>query len=365
MLRSVTSWGLRGAVGAPARMSPDATGIVLPAVPLANLSGLDDPVLGLVVERALSGSRPGARTDAARVALAVEGGGMAGTVSGGMCAALEALGLIDSFDVIYGSSSGSMNASYTAAGQAQSRGGLYAIAAKQGLVDHRRMLRREPPIRTEQIATSLFQAHPHLPRVLDDTPVLRLTATSMQDKQLRVLEQFQSLDELRTAIWASCAIPFRSHDVVRFRDRENVDGGLTEPLPYRVALQEGATHVLVLRVRPVRYRKRELRGPHRKVVERLFRDAPQPVVELIGEYASRYNTQASELASGDLAGRVAQLAPDPGAGLCYWLEGNPQRLLNAVAVGAAAAYRTLVSGGVGLLLTQPAANQRVAIAWAA
>ena len=52
-------------------------------------------MLGLVVERAATGSRPGARTDGARVALAIEGGGMAGAVSGGMCAALEALGLIE------------------------------------------------------------------------------------------------------------------------------------------------------------------------------------------------------------------------------------------------------------------------------
>jgi predicted patatin/cPLA2 family phospholipase len=289
---------------------------------------------------------------------------MAGTVSGGICAALEALGLIGSFDVIYGASSGAMNASYTAAGQAQSRSGLYAIAAKHGLVDQRRMLRREAPIRTDEIVNSLFHAHPHGPRVLDDTPELRMVATHVRDKSLRVLGQFESLDEVRTAIWASCAIPFCGTDVVRFRDEQCVDGGLTEPLPYRVALREGATHVLVARCRPVQYRKREFRGAQRKLIERLFRDAPEPVVELIGEYPARYNTQASELASGELAGRVAQLAPGWHGGLCHWLERSPQRLLNSVAAGAVTAYRAITSTSVGLLIADPA-SQHAAVARAA
>jgi hypothetical protein len=51
----------------------------------------DDPVLHLAAGRAAAGSRPGQRTDS--------------------------LGLIESFDAIYGSSSGSLNASYAAAGQ--------------------------------------------------------------------------------------------------------------------------------------------------------------------------------------------------------------------------------------------------------
>ena len=43
-------------------------------------------------------SRPGARTDGLRVALAIEGGGMRGTVTGGMALALHELGLLPAFD---------------------------------------------------------------------------------------------------------------------------------------------------------------------------------------------------------------------------------------------------------------------------
>jgi predicted acylesterase/phospholipase RssA len=59
-------------------------------------------VWSLIAERARLGSLPGQRDDQARVALATEGGGMAAAVSAGMCAGLESLGLINSFDVVYG-----------------------------------------------------------------------------------------------------------------------------------------------------------------------------------------------------------------------------------------------------------------------
>ena len=56
------------------------------------------PVLRLVLERARAGSRPGRRTDGQVVCLAIEGGGMRGAVSAGMCVVLEAAGLTCAFE---------------------------------------------------------------------------------------------------------------------------------------------------------------------------------------------------------------------------------------------------------------------------
>ena len=64
------------------------------------------PVVQVLLDRARSGSKPGARTDPHRVALVIEGGAMRGVVSGGMVTGLEALGLRDAFDAVYGSSAG-------------------------------------------------------------------------------------------------------------------------------------------------------------------------------------------------------------------------------------------------------------------
>jgi hypothetical protein len=78
------------------------------------------PVVRVVVERWKTKSKPGSRhpDDKAKVALAIEGGGMRGCVSAGASAALQYLGLADSVDVVYGSSAGSMIGSYFVTRQA-------------------------------------------------------------------------------------------------------------------------------------------------------------------------------------------------------------------------------------------------------
>src|SRR5271165_4339677 len=71
-----------------------------------------------MLTRLAEGSRRGARSDRAVIALAIEGGGLRGVISAGMCLLLEKTGLIDAVDLIYGASSGALNGSFTAAGQA-------------------------------------------------------------------------------------------------------------------------------------------------------------------------------------------------------------------------------------------------------
>ncbi|KAL7443982.1 hypothetical protein ACHAXH_009892 [Discostella pseudostelligera] len=71
-------------------------------------------VLNLLHQRYHSKSTPMNRSanDTAILALAIEGGGMRGAVSGGMAAAIACLGLSDAFDKVYGSSAGSIIGSY-------------------------------------------------------------------------------------------------------------------------------------------------------------------------------------------------------------------------------------------------------------
>src|SRR5512142_1064041 len=73
-----------------------------PASLLAAPEEVDDPVLRIVLDRVRSGSRRGGRSDPHWVCLAIEGGGMRGAVSAGMCVVLEAAGLVPAFDRIYG-----------------------------------------------------------------------------------------------------------------------------------------------------------------------------------------------------------------------------------------------------------------------
>ena len=69
-------------------------------------------VLRVLAARAQAGSQPGRRDDGFRVALAIEGGGMRGTVSAGMALALDELGLVTAFDAVYGASAGAITAAW-------------------------------------------------------------------------------------------------------------------------------------------------------------------------------------------------------------------------------------------------------------
>jgi predicted acylesterase/phospholipase RssA len=69
-------------------------------------------VLRLLGERARAGSLPGERGDGIRVALAIEGGGMRGTISAGMALALDELGLVSAFDAVYGASAGAITGTW-------------------------------------------------------------------------------------------------------------------------------------------------------------------------------------------------------------------------------------------------------------
>lgn len=73
---------------------------------------LQHPVLRAIWERKKSGSKPGGRTDSYKIALAIEGGGLRGSVTAGMSAAVMHLGVLDCFDVVLGSSAGSIVGTY-------------------------------------------------------------------------------------------------------------------------------------------------------------------------------------------------------------------------------------------------------------
>jgi hypothetical protein len=75
---------------------------------------INHEVVQLIAKRFYSQSKPGARApdDKAVLALAIEGGGVRGAVCSGMAAAIASLGLTDSFDVVLGSSAGSVIGAY-------------------------------------------------------------------------------------------------------------------------------------------------------------------------------------------------------------------------------------------------------------
>jgi predicted acylesterase/phospholipase RssA len=307
-----------------------------------------EPVLRVLLERARTGSRPRARRDDHVVALAIEGGGMRGAVSAGMCLVLEAAGLMGSFDRIYGVSAGALNGWGAAVGQAALSATHYEDAARWGVVNRMRPLVGRPVIDFDLLFEELIAARKPLSfERLASGPELRILATSMESLTLRVLHGFADGDELRRAVRASAALPRLGGPLPLFRGERMADGGLIEPIPFPTALAEGATHVLVLRSRPAAYRTTAVTG----VYERLtLRDDPRLVAFLRARQAL-YNHHAAALqdGSGRIAGAaVTQVAVSDGTRLIGRLQADHGRVVAALRLGARSMASALGGGPVDL-----------------
>lgn len=319
-----------------------------PSVLLRDPDEVVSPVLRVVLERARAGSLPRERDDDHVVCLAVEGGGMRGAVSAGMCVVLEAAGVVAAFDRIYGVSAGALNGAATAVGQAALSATYYQDAASGHVINVMRPLLRRPVVDFDMLFEEVIAARkPLSAERLAAGPEFRALATSIEALSLRVLADFADSDELTQALRAGASLPALGGTLPRFRGERMADGGLIEPIPYVTPLREGATHVLVLRSRPAGYRKPVLSELGESLA---LRDHPG-VAELYKARPGLYNRQAAELeraAARRDGAHVVQVAVPDGTRLVSRLGTNGQRVTDALRLGAGAMASMILTEAIDL-----------------
>jgi predicted patatin/cPLA2 family phospholipase len=201
--------------------------------------------------RVRAGSQPGARRDGLRIALAIEGGGMRGIVSGGMALALHELGLVQAFDAIYGSSAGAITGAWLLSRPEGLRGWSEPAYAR-ALIRRSALLRGRPVADIRRLVEELYlTTFPmDFAAVLASPVELHPLATDAATGQSTDLRPFiGNPAELRLALRASAAMPLLAGPPVEFAGHRFYDAGVSESVPYRTALAQGATHLLVLRSR--------------------------------------------------------------------------------------------------------------------
>lgn len=297
--------------------------------------------LALLAARA----RGGAREDGARIALGVEGGGVAVAMAAGMASALERAGLTAHLDAIYGTSSGSLVAAYAAAGRMDDALAILEASCTRAFIDFRRIGRR-PVVSLDHLMGLVRERPPR--EAVGEAPGLRVLVVGVHDAQLRTLGPFDGLEPLLAGVRAAMAIPFWSGPPVFAGEDMVADGGLVESIPVATPLAEGATHVLALRSRDAEYRKGE-RGRLRGLAEdRVLNRLPGRVPDLARARPGLYDAEAQALAEaaeggGPLAGRAQQLAPAAGTPLVGRLEIDAAKVRAAVAAGRAVVERALAA----------------------
>lgn len=211
-------------------------------------------LLAALRARREAGSRPGERTDGLRIALAIEGGGNRSAYSAGMALALDEAGLTDAFDDVYGTSGGALNAAWLLSGEAQRwmRSWAWPEVAAARITDPRRMLRGGPLVDLRRLVHHVYESITPMDfaAILANPIGFHPMATDSRTGEAADLAPYVSDRlSLQTALRASACMPLLAGRPVRLGGRTYVDGGLSEGVPYRTALAQGATHVLVLRTR--------------------------------------------------------------------------------------------------------------------
>jgi predicted patatin/cPLA2 family phospholipase len=281
---------------------------------LQNDLPFDHEVISLIQHRFKSKSKPGSRdpSDKAHLALSLEGGGMRGAVSAGMASAIAVLGLSDTFDSIYGSSAGSVVGAYMISRQMCID--VYTqvlVTAKSKFVCKKRLASSlaaglldqafeksifsknlNPAMNISFVLDSIMSPE-HGLRPLDletfklnnELQPLRIVTSCIRGGQMEthclgsrnmdffdvvhnetgaIIERATTMtDGSRHGLFAcletSMTVPAATGPplpLLRHQDsKHNItskcfDAFCYEPIPYRSAVKEGATHVLVLKSRP-------------------------------------------------------------------------------------------------------------------
>jgi predicted patatin/cPLA2 family phospholipase len=207
-------------------------------------------VLRVLAARAASGGRP--YGDGLRVALAIEGGGMRGVISAGMALELHERGLVPAFDAVYGASAGAITGAWLLSSRPEGLLGWTETAYAKTLIRRSGLLRGRPAVDVRSLIEELYQTTfpMDFASVLASPVEYHPLATDVTTGDSTDLRPFvNNPAELRLALRASAAMPLLAGPPVAFAGRRFYDAGVSESVPYRTALAQGATHILVLRSR--------------------------------------------------------------------------------------------------------------------
>jgi predicted patatin/cPLA2 family phospholipase len=221
-------------------------------------------LLSVLAERAAGSSKPGARSDEYRIALAIEGGGMRGAFSAGMALAVHELGLLPLFDAVYGSSAGAISAAWLLSSRPEGLRGWTDPTFARALIRHLNLLRGRPVVDVERLVEVVYihQFPLDYASVLASPVEFHPLATDVvTGRAVDLWDGLVDESSLRLALRASAALPLLAGPPVAIGSGRYTDAGLAESIPFRQALRDEASHVLVLRSRRLADRAAEREAP--------------------------------------------------------------------------------------------------------
>lgn len=273
-------------------------------------------VAELIRQRLDQKSSRDARQDPYHLALAIEGGGMRGVVAGGMVTAIQELGLTDCFDTIHGSSAGACAGAYLLTGQARLGTSIfYEDINNSKVTDPRRLWRGAAIMDTGFITDNVMRTTKRLDveRIVKSQGLLHIVATTSGAQETHY-ERYDTPDHFFSILHGTITMPIVGGKSVIVDGQELVDGGMVQQIPFHSAVDQAATHVLILLTR----RDREFERKKGWLIGLLERIAMwvvygSPLAKLYASRADRINADLHLIYGKDIGGVAVDYIARPAA----------------------------------------------------
>lgn len=197
-------------------------------------------------------ARSGARDDGCHLSLVIEGGGMRGVVSGGMVTALQESELLPMFDSLHGSSAGACAAAYLLADQAALGTSIYyEDINNKKFIDVSRMFLGRAVMDTSFLIDYVMREIKILDvaKILARPGFLHIVVTNADTGKSERISRFRDENHFFSVLKASITMPIIGGRWVDIDGKRYVDGGMTQQIPVRSAIESGATHIVALLTR--------------------------------------------------------------------------------------------------------------------
>jgi predicted patatin/cPLA2 family phospholipase len=192
-------------------------------------------------------------SDGRKLGLIIEGGAMRGVYSSGADIALEEAGLTGSFDAVYGSSAGALNAAYFLSGQAALGATIYYED-----LNNTTFINYMRPTRILNLDYLFEDIIGHRKRldveaVLASPTRFHIALTDAESGEGRLVEAGAGEFDLLATLRASATHPLLSEPHLQIGAHRYFDGGLVKLLPLQDAIDHGCTDLLVILTRPASF----------------------------------------------------------------------------------------------------------------
>jgi predicted patatin/cPLA2 family phospholipase len=268
-----------------------------------------------------------------------------------MVLGLDELGLAQSFDDAYGSSAGTLNAMWLVSGRVREGIPTWTDPALiKELIDWRRAVGRRPVVgiralvdtRYEQLAPGLFKA------VLASRTKLHPIATEIESgKPVDLGPTIHDEETLRLALRASATLPLLGGAPIDLNGQRYLDAGLSAAIPFRAAIADGATHILLLRSRQLGQVPTPPAGLGARVMPRLLGRISPAIAEGFSTRAVREGADEELLArhdqDPDLEPHILSVRPAEGSPVPSRLERDVGVVTAGLEAGRQAAHGALAS----------------------